>query len=232
MPGDPTAPVSETCAERARLARGDRGAGAVLTLQPYLQTPPMHSAKKQDGKPLYELAREGIEVEREPALTYDPPFEILSYEAPLARISGWSAAGHLCAHAGAGLAGRLGTVAMLDSLNRTASGIHSIDRCMTIEQIQRAAESGSRWDELRAWAPVSTLSPGRLSAADATPEEATALFRADSKAVLPHVAIPPRSHQRGSSPSCDLSSGCSDRSRAPRSRVHGGGRVCFHAQPT
>src|SRR5690606_23653913 len=31
---------------------------------PYLQTPPMYSAKKVDGKRLYEIAREGAEVER------------------------------------------------------------------------------------------------------------------------------------------------------------------------
>jgi tRNA pseudouridine55 synthase len=34
--------------------------------RPIEQVPPMHSALKQDGKALYEYARAGIEVEREP----------------------------------------------------------------------------------------------------------------------------------------------------------------------
>src|SRR5690348_4657881 len=54
IPGDPTDPISETSSVIPTLKQIQVLAHQ-LTLQPYLQTPPMHSAKKQNGKPLYEL---------------------------------------------------------------------------------------------------------------------------------------------------------------------------------
>src|SRR5262245_16579515 len=62
VPGDPTAPISETSETIPQTHEEIREIAHRLTLQPYLQTPPMHSAKKRNGKPLYELARAGIEV--------------------------------------------------------------------------------------------------------------------------------------------------------------------------
>ena len=47
----------------------------------------MYSAKKKDGRPLYELAREGIEVEREPKLCHLYDFHFKNYEKPDARFS-------------------------------------------------------------------------------------------------------------------------------------------------
>src|SRR3954462_4957355 len=78
VPGDPTAPISETSPNLPTSLEDLRAMAAKLTLQPYLQTPPMHSAKKKDGRPLYELARLGIEVERDPKLCTLRTFEISS----------------------------------------------------------------------------------------------------------------------------------------------------------
>src|SRR5262249_14744491 len=85
VPGAPTEPPSQR-PERWRRDLGDvRLAAAEFMRSEYLQTPPMHSAKKQDGKRLYELAREGVEVERPPKACRIHRFEILSYDGRDAR---------------------------------------------------------------------------------------------------------------------------------------------------
>ncbi|OFZ00290.1 MAG: hypothetical protein A2Z97_15950, partial [Bdellovibrionales bacterium GWB1_52_6] len=84
VPGDPTAPVSETSTVFPEGLTQLKELARRMTLQPYLQIPPMHSAKKKDGKPLYELARAGLEVEREPKLCSLYEFDILGYEKPYA----------------------------------------------------------------------------------------------------------------------------------------------------
>jgi tRNA pseudouridine55 synthase len=48
----------------------------------HLQTPPMVSALKKDGVPLYKLARKGIEVERKPRLVHIYSFRFSTYEEP------------------------------------------------------------------------------------------------------------------------------------------------------
>jgi len=51
-----------------------------------LQPPPMVSAVKVEGVPLYKLARKGMEVERKPRLIHVYNFTVSSYEAPLAEF--------------------------------------------------------------------------------------------------------------------------------------------------
>src|SRR6266851_2585955 len=48
-----------------------------------MQTPPMVSAVKKDGVPLYKLARRGIEVEREPRLIHVYNFRFSAYQEPI-----------------------------------------------------------------------------------------------------------------------------------------------------
>src|SRR5690242_20485571 len=48
-----------------------------------MQTPPMVSAVKKDGVPLYKLARKGIEVPREPRLVHIYNFRFSAYEEPV-----------------------------------------------------------------------------------------------------------------------------------------------------
>src|SRR5215468_2897814 len=51
-----------------------------------MQTPPMVSAIKKGGVPLYKLARKGVEVEREPRLIHIYNFRFSSYEEPMGRF--------------------------------------------------------------------------------------------------------------------------------------------------
>src|SRR5512136_2273826 len=48
-----------------------------------MQTPPMVSAVKKDGVPLYKLARKGLEVEREPRLIHIYDFRFTAYQEPI-----------------------------------------------------------------------------------------------------------------------------------------------------
>src|SRR6267154_1122630 len=52
-----------------------------------MQLPPMVSAVKKDGVPLYKLARKGVEVQREPRLIHIYSFIFSNYEEPMARFS-------------------------------------------------------------------------------------------------------------------------------------------------
>src|SRR5208282_5575719 len=59
---------------------------AIVFIGDLMQTPPMVSAIKKGGVPLYKLARRGIEVAREPRLIHVYNFRFSSYEEPLARF--------------------------------------------------------------------------------------------------------------------------------------------------
>src|SRR6476620_11722098 len=84
LSGDPTCPISDTSSIIPGDLHSIQEAAHSFTLSPYFQVPPMHSAKKQNGIALYELARQGIEVERKPQLCQILEFQIQNYELPKA----------------------------------------------------------------------------------------------------------------------------------------------------
>lgn len=175
VPGDPTAPISEISSVLPESREQIQEFATRLTLQPYLQTPPMHSAKKKGGRPLYELAREGIEVEREAKLCQLHSFEILSYENRRAPFRVSCSSGTYIRTLAQDLGKLLGSVAMLDSLRRTASGLFSISSSMTLAAIVEATTRGEKWDELSSWIPFDRMLEG-FDRAEATAEESTALI--------------------------------------------------------
>ena len=95
---------------------------------PIMQVPPMVSALKVDGRRLHELAREGIEVEREPrpvtihAFTTEPTDDPLVY-----RIEVTCSSGTYVRTLAADLGHLLGGGAHLRNLRRTACGTFSVD---------------------------------------------------------------------------------------------------------
>lgn len=147
-----------------------------LTKQPYLQTPPMHSAKKRDGKPLYELARQGIEVAREPKLCHLHEFAVESYEKPHARIHVRCSAGTYIRTLAQDYGRLLGTLGMLEELNRTGSGEFSLERALTTDEIGRALTESRPWDQLPCWVPFDRMLESHARA-EATPQEAQSLFQ-------------------------------------------------------
>lgn len=174
LPGDPTAPVSETSSVIPASLDEVRAMAHRLAHQPYLQTPPMFSAKKKDGKPLYELAREGIEVEREPKLCHLYEFEIQSYDAPRATFRLRCSSGTYVRALAQDFGRLLGTVALLETLNRTGTAGFTLARSMTIAEIAAQTAVGAEWDELDCWIPFDRLLDG-YDRAEANHEEARAL---------------------------------------------------------
>lgn len=176
IPGDPTSPVSETSEVIPQELNALQEMAGRFCAQEYLQIPPMHSAKKKDGKPLYELARAGIEIERDPVLCRIHQFEVSSYEAPRAQFRVLCSSGTYIRTLAQDYARFLGTVGMLETLNRTRSGSFLIEDSMTPDQIGEATRGGASWNSLPCWVPFDQLLAGYDSAV-ATEDEASALFR-------------------------------------------------------
>lgn len=108
----------------------------------YWQCPPMHSAKKLAGQPLYKLARAGLEVERASVACTIARFEILDYGAPEARFRVDCSAGTYIRVLAQDLARALGTVAMLTALRRTGVGKFDGVAAWTLEQLEAAMSEG------------------------------------------------------------------------------------------
>ncbi|MEI7733303.1 MAG: tRNA pseudouridine(55) synthase TruB [Verrucomicrobiota bacterium] len=87
-----------------------------------MQLPPMVSAIKMDGVPLYKLARKGIEVERKERLVHIYRFRFLHYQEPVGTFRVACTKGTYVRTIAHDLGQRLGCGAHLNSLRRTASG--------------------------------------------------------------------------------------------------------------
>lgn len=100
-----------------------------------MQTPPMVSAVKVKGVPLYKLARKGQTVEREPRLIHVYEFSLKRFESPeagfLLRCTKGTYVRTLCADIGKAL----GCGAHLQSLRRTRSGKLSLDDAVAFDAL-------------------------------------------------------------------------------------------------
>jgi tRNA pseudouridine55 synthase len=108
------------------------------------QTPPMYSAKKVNGQPLYKLARKGKTVEREPRVINISKFEMTSF-AP--REIGFVVAcskGAYIRTVAHDFGEKLGCGAHLNSLRRTGVGKFRIEKADTIEAIENMSPSSLR----------------------------------------------------------------------------------------
>lgn len=99
------------------------------------QIPPMYSALKKDGKKLYELARKGIEVEREPRRVVIHSYEILDYQAPQLTLAVTCSKGTYIRSLAHDLGIALGSKAYLSGLERTRIGAYSLDYALTPHQL-------------------------------------------------------------------------------------------------
>lgn len=98
------------------------------------QIPPMYSAKKIQGKKLYDLARKGIEVERQPVkITVQTHF--IRYEYPVLELRIACSKGTYIRSIAYDLGKRLGCGAHLTNLKRTRSGLFTLDQCIGEEQL-------------------------------------------------------------------------------------------------
>lgn len=99
------------------------------------QIPPMVSAIKKNGVPLYKMARKGKEIEREPRKIHVFEFDILEFENPLVRFRVKSTKGTYVRTLAYDIGTKLGVGGSLDALRRTGSGPLTIDKAYTMEEI-------------------------------------------------------------------------------------------------
>lgn len=174
IPGDPTDPISETSPVIPKSIEELSAAAKEFEAAEYHQVPPMHSAKKLNGKPLYELARQGIEVERASKQCFLFDFEFMSYTPPRALFRVGCSSGTYIRTLAQDFAKKLGTVGMLDTLHRTGSGVFNIKNSITIAELEKIPLA--EWESHPAFVPFDRLLEG-YPHVQATPEEAEALVQ-------------------------------------------------------
>ncbi|KUJ71977.1 tRNA pseudouridine(55) synthase TruB [Thiomicrospira sp. WB1] len=167
--GNPTdkAPVPALTTEKV--------VGALNTfLGTTLQTPPMYSALKHQGRPLYEYARQGIEIERQPREITLERLVLKDIEDDQIRFEVLCSKGTYVRTLGEDIARKLGTVGHLTALHRIQSGALTADEMHSLEEIERD--------------PMATLLPmdtplAHLQAMSLSAEEAELTLRGGKLAV-------------------------------------------------
>jgi len=113
-----------------------------------LQKPPMYSAVKHQGKRLYELARSGIEVEREPRRADVFRLKLMDWRPPLCTIVVECGKGTYIRSLAHDLGQSLGCGAHVRELARLRSGIFDIDDSVTIPQLEASFKHNDWQDSL------------------------------------------------------------------------------------
>lgn len=113
------------------------------------QVPPMYSALKHQGQRLYKLARQGIEIERQPREIEIHGLELLSLEADALELEVACSKGTYVRTLVEDIAQALGTVAHVIVLRRLGVGPYAEGRMYKLEELEALAEQGmERLDEL------------------------------------------------------------------------------------
>ena len=107
-----------------------------------LQTPPMHSALKYQGKPLYELARAGITVERKERVALIHTLELVDWQPPVVTIEVVCGKGTYIRSIAHDLGQALGCGAFLSSLVRLRYGPFDVRDGISVSQLEDAFRRG------------------------------------------------------------------------------------------
>lgn len=105
------------------------------------QIPPMHSALKRNGRPLYELARKGIEVEREPRAVTIHGIDMLGLEGDTLTLRVSCSKGTYIRVLAADIGALLGCGAHLKGLRRTVVGDLDLHNSVTLAELEALDES-------------------------------------------------------------------------------------------
>ncbi len=106
------------------------------------QIPPMYSAIKQNGQPLYKLARQGFAVERKARNVEIYSMELLSFDLPHVAIRVVCSRGTYIRSLADDIGQTLGCGASLQELRRTASGPFHVKDAVTLFELEVAAGEG------------------------------------------------------------------------------------------
>lgn len=104
------------------------------------QIPPMHSALKRDGRPLYELARKGIEVEREPRAVRIHTIECLAFTGDTLSLRVSCSKGTYIRVLAADIGQALGCGAHLIALRRTVVGDLDLVKAVSLAELDTISE--------------------------------------------------------------------------------------------
>lgn len=105
-----------------------------------MQVPPMVSAIKKGGVPLYKLARKGVEVEREPRLVHIYNFRFTEYVEPLGNFRVACTKGTYVRSLAHDLGQKLGCGAHLAALRRGASGKFDVADALPLDALLQLSE--------------------------------------------------------------------------------------------
>jgi tRNA pseudouridine55 synthase len=138
---------------------------------PISQTPPMYSALKKEGRPLYDYAREGETVEREPRSVTIHGLELLDMhlqgDTPCLRLRVTCSKGTYIRTLGEDIAEALGCGGHLIMLRRVATGSFTESQCVTLEALESASEAGREARLLPVDCLLADHTPVTLGAEDA-----------------------------------------------------------------
>ncbi len=103
-----------------------------------LQIPPMYSAIKHHGKPLYQLARSGIEVPRSPRKVNISRIDVIDWQNPIITIEVECSKGTYIRSLAHDLGQKVGCGAHLSELTRLQCGPFTIDKAISVAQLEDA----------------------------------------------------------------------------------------------
>lgn len=144
--GDLTgSPKSEVQSPKSEIYESDIQAALENFRGEQTQTPPMYSAKKVDGKKLYELARKGVEIERKSVNINISKLELIENRKPKTEnrfeIRVAVSAGTYIRVLAEDIGRKLGIGAHLTSLRRTRAGNFDLSQAVTLQQLTEKVES-------------------------------------------------------------------------------------------
>lgn len=109
----------------------------------YMQVPPMYSALKVNGKKLYELAREGVEVERKARPVTILEIQIKEINLPRVRMEVSCSKGTYIRTLCHDIGENLGCGACMEELVRTRVSRFELEESLTLAQVQELKEAGN-----------------------------------------------------------------------------------------
>jgi tRNA pseudouridine55 synthase len=166
--GDPEGEILAT--REVRVSRADIAAVLPRFTGDIEQIPPMHSALKHQGRPLYEYARAGIEIDRPPRRVRIAALDLVECAPPRVVLDVQCSAGTYVRTLAQDIGAALGCGAHLTGLTRTAAGGFALAQACDLATLERLSP-----DERRALLlpPDSLL--GHLPALELAPDAAVAL---------------------------------------------------------
>lgn len=109
----------------------------------YWQTPPMYSALKRNGVPLYKLARRGVVVERKPRQVQLEKFSLFQLEPDLLGFSLTCSKGAYMRSLAADIGLALGCGAHLETLRRTEFGDFSVHEALPLQTLTNSPDEAT-----------------------------------------------------------------------------------------